>query len=80
MRKAGAPMSGNSREHITDSILATPVVAGFVATVAGISLQDWLLIVSLIYTVLLLVQKLWQVRGAPGAAWRWVRGLFGVAP
>lgn len=68
------PMSDHQRQHIIDSFLATPVVAGFAMTLAGVSLNSWLLILSICYTALLIIQKLWQMRAGPLAFWRFITG------
>ena len=49
-------MSAN-REHIVDAIKASPIVGGFVIWLAGIDLQTWLVIASLVYAVLVAVDK-----------------------
>lgn len=70
-------MSNHTRSHIMDSILATPVFLGFFTWLAGISLETWLVALSIAYTLLLIVQKLWQMRRGWVMAWRFVCGLFG---
>lgn len=69
-------MSNHTRAHVMDGVLATPVFLGFFTWLAGVSLQDWLLLLSIAYTALLIVQKLWQMRGGPIAAFRFIRRLF----
>lgn len=44
----------------TDAALATPPVAVVTATLAGISLQDWVYILTCIYTLCLLGDWLWK--------------------
>lgn len=74
--KTRGVMSDHQRSHIIDSVLATPVVAGFFMTLAGVSLQSWLIILSIAYTVLLIIQKLWQMRAGPVAFWRFLACCF----
>lgn len=65
-------------EHITEPVatagtiiataikLAPPItVAGF--TLSGISLQDWVLYLTLIYTILMIAHKIWSM----GVDWGW---------
>jgi len=44
----------------TDTVLATPPVAVVTATLAGIALQDWVYILTCIYTVCLLGDWIWK--------------------
>jgi hypothetical protein len=41
------------------------VVAGF--TVGGVSLQDWVLYLTIMYTLLMIAHKVWSI----GVDWQW---------
>ena len=44
----------------TDSALATPPIAVAAATLAGVSLQEWVYILTIMYTLFLIGEKLWR--------------------
>lgn len=44
----------------TDALLASPPVAVATATLAGISLQDWVYILTITYTAFLIAEKAWK--------------------
>lgn len=45
----------------TDAVLASPPIAVATATLAGISLQDWVYILTITYTAFLIVEKAWKL-------------------
>lgn len=45
-------------DHISDAILATPPVSVGVVVIMGLSLQTWALVLTIGYTLVLLVVKL----------------------
>lgn len=44
----------------TDTLLATPPVAVVAASVAGISLQEWVYVLTIMYTLFLIGEKVWK--------------------
>lgn len=58
-------MTHNHSEYAAAAYKITPAVSVATATVAGVTLQEWVLIATLIYTVLqtaLLIRKWWKER------------------
>lgn len=53
-----------------DSVRASFVAAG--AAVSMVTLQQWVMIATLVYTVLLIVHKAWQMK-IPQTVWGWVK-------
>lgn len=49
----------NTAEAITDGLKAAPPVSVMAVTIAGMSLQDWVYVLTIIYTVLLITQHIW---------------------
>lgn len=49
------------KQGATDAVLASPPLAVVTATLAGISLQDWVYILTATYTAFLIVEKAWKV-------------------
>ncbi|WP_374572490.1 hypothetical protein [Phenylobacterium sp.] len=63
------------RETVWDGIRAS--VLGAMAAWSNLSLQQWVMIATLVYTVLLIVQKAWQMK-IPQTVWGWARRWAGV--
>lgn len=49
------------RQGSTEAFLASPPLAVATATLAGISLQDWVYILTIAYTAFLIAEKAWKL-------------------
>lgn len=57
-------MKSQTVEAIVGGLKASPPVTVAAATMAGMGLQDWVYVLTIVYTTLLIVQHIWT---------KWVR-------
>ena len=50
-----------THDHLIDSVQAAPPLATFTAWLVGLHLQPWVLAATLVYTVLLIGEKLYKI-------------------
>lgn len=67
----------NIRSHLVDGVLLTPIIGGFYAMFAGINLAWWAPFLGVVYTLMLIAHKAFQMRHMFAAMWRWGRRLAG---
>lgn len=53
-------MNKMSHENLLDAVKSVPVLGTMTAKVAGMALQEWVLVATLIYTCLLIAEKLYK--------------------
>lgn len=56
----GTHVRQETADAIADGLKAAPPVSVVGVTIAGMTLQDWVYTVTLIYTVLLITQHVWS--------------------
>ena len=61
-----------TREHTTDAILATPPVSAGAAVLMGMSLNTWIAVFTIIYTLIMIVAKLPAMVHAVKTLLRWI--------
>lgn len=59
-----------ARENLWDAVRASGLAG--LAGLSMITLQQWVMISTLVYTLLLIVQKAWQMK-IPQTVWGWVK-------
>lgn len=59
-------------DHLSDAILATPPVSVGVVVIMGMSLQTWALVLTIGYTIVLLIVKLPALVKSLRTLGRWV--------
>lgn len=52
-------MRQETADALSDGIKAAPPVSVMAVTIAGMSLQDWVYVLTIIYTVMLITQHVW---------------------
>ncbi len=50
-----------NHDQITEALKATPPAFGFLAWLTDLDLQQWVLVATLIYTILLIAEKLYKL-------------------
>lgn len=63
--------------HAQDAAMAAPPVGVGALTLWGVSLNEWVLLATLVYTTFLIIDKLPAVLARVRAGWRWVKERYG---
>lgn len=62
-----------SKDHITDAAMATPPVGAGVAVLLGMSLSTWVAVLTIAYTVVMIVVKMPSMIQAVQTMLRWLK-------
>lgn len=60
-------------EHIKDTVMAAPPVSVGALTMWGVPLSEWILLLTAVYTVFLIIDKLPAVLRTLRDGWRFLR-------
>lgn len=63
------------KQATSEALWAAPPIATGALTLFGVALSNWVIILSLVYTIFLLIDKLPVVIERLRQLWRWVKGL-----